>query len=117
MCGVKGVGVFKCEGCSETFCRKHANEHRDILSNQLDEISIGHDLLQQSISSFNDEEECYRSVIQQINKWEEDSIKRIQQIAVETRNQVEKLISLRKGNVKYCNIYAYSYVSVNIKKK
>jgi hypothetical protein len=44
-CENKSVGIFKCDGCSKTFCRKHSNEHRDSLIHQLDEIVLEHDTL------------------------------------------------------------------------
>ena len=46
-CG-KCVGQFKCEGCSKTFCAKHATEHRQVLNQQLDEVVIKHDTFQQA---------------------------------------------------------------------
>ncbi|CAF2784000.1 unnamed protein product [Rotaria sp. Silwood2] len=97
-CGNKGVGIFKCEGCSATFCRKHANEHRDMLSHQLDEIVFEHDALQQTIIDHSSQEKNQHFLIKQINQWEQDSIIKIQQVAEETRQQVELLISSHKGN-------------------
>ncbi len=96
-CDNKGVGIFKCEGCSQIFCRKHVNEHRENLSHQLDEIVLEHDTLQQTLAEQNDQDTNRHSLLRQIEEWEKDSIIKIQQAAEETRKQVEKLTSSQKG--------------------
>ncbi len=96
-CDNKGVGIFKCEGCSQIFCRKHVNEHRENLSHQLDEIVLEHDTLQQTLAEQNDQDTNRHSLLRQIEEWEKDSIIKIQQAAEETRKQVEKLTSSQKS--------------------
>jgi hypothetical protein len=96
-CGDKSVGIFKCEGCSQIFCRKHVNEHRDVLSHQLDEIVLEHDTLQQTIAEQNDQGNYRHSLFKQVDQWEKDSIMKIRQIADQARQQVEKLTSLQRG--------------------
>ena len=87
-CRNKNVGVFKCQGCSQIFCRKHSNEHRERLSHELDEVILGHDNLQQSIMERQGEETSSHPLIQQINQWKSDSIRKIQQEAEQAREQV-----------------------------
>ena len=36
----KEKASFRCEGCLQTFCNKHCNDHRQELSKQLDEIEV-----------------------------------------------------------------------------
>jgi hypothetical protein len=96
-CGNKGAGIFRCEGCIQVFCRKHLNEHRDLLSHQLDEIFIQHDTLQQTIHENKDKQNSQHPILKQIDKWEIDSIMRIQQMAEEIRQQVKKLTDSQKG--------------------
>ena len=96
-CGSKGTGIFRCEGCIQVFCRKHLNEHRDLLSHQLDEIVIEHDTLQQTIHENKDKQNDQHPILKQIDKWEIDSIIRIQQVAEEARQQVKKLTDPQKG--------------------
>jgi hypothetical protein len=98
-CGNKTVGVFKCEGCWQTFCRKHYNEHRYFLAHQLDEIILEHDTLRQMIVEQTGKQNDHHHFIQQINKWEKDSIMKIQQTAEETRQQVEKIVIAQNGNL------------------
>jgi len=99
MCGNKGIGIFRCEGCLQVFCRKHLNEHRDLLSHQLDEIVLEHDSLQQSIVENKDTQNNQHPVLRQIDKWEKNSIQKIQQLAEEARQQVKELIGTQTGTV------------------
>ena len=96
-CGNKGAGIFRCEGCIQVFCRKHLSEHRDLLSHQLDEIVIQHDTLQQTIHEYNDKQNNQHPILKQIDKWEIDSIIRIQQVAEETRQKAKTLTGSQKG--------------------
>ncbi|CAF2557794.1 unnamed protein product [Rotaria sp. Silwood2] len=98
-CGNKGVGIFKCEGCADIFCRKHVNEHRNMLNHQLDVIVLEHDAVQQMVADQSIEEKNHDYLLKQINKWEQDSIIKIQQAAEEIRQQVKKLISSHTGKV------------------
>jgi hypothetical protein len=94
------VGIFKCEGCGQVFCRNHVAEHRDILSQQLDEIVLEYDILQQTIVEHRDETNRHYPVIEQINQWERDAIQRIQQTAEEARQHVIKLGGSQKGKLR-----------------
>jgi len=94
------VGIFKCEGCAQVFCRKHAIEHRDILSHQLDEIVLEYDTLQQTTVENKDKNNHLHSLINQIDKWEKDSIEKIQQTAQKARQQVNELTNTQQGKLK-----------------
>ncbi|CAF4464397.1 unnamed protein product [Rotaria sp. Silwood2] len=94
--GCKSVGILKCEGCSQIFCRPHVLEHRDLLSHQLDGIVLEHDTLQQMIVEQKNKENNHHSLLEQIDKWEQNSIKKIQQTANEARQQIEILIGSQK---------------------
>lgn len=95
-CGNKAIGIFKCEGCGKTFCRKHANEHRDVLNRQLDEIVLDFDVLQQAIVDTNDLINCH-PVLQEIDKWEKESVEKIHQMANEARQRLNALIDASQG--------------------
>ncbi|CAF2807519.1 unnamed protein product [Rotaria sp. Silwood2] len=92
-CASKGVGIFKCQGCSNVFCRKHASEHRDSLSHQLDELVSEHDQLYQLI---NQENNGYYTLINQIDQWEKNSIIKIQQVAQNIRRDIGQYIKTQK---------------------
>lgn len=95
-CGNKSVGIFKCEGCGQTFCRKHSNEHRDHLNRQLDDIVLDFDVLQQTIVETKDVAN-YHPVMQEIQKWEKESLEKIQQTANEARQRLNALIEVSQS--------------------
>jgi hypothetical protein len=68
-----------------------------MLSHQLDEIVLEHDTIQQMITEQNDQENNHHSLLDKIDKWEKDSIVKIQQTAEEVRQQVKTLIASQKG--------------------
>jgi len=96
-CGNKAVGIFRCEGCLQVFCRKHLNEHRDLLSHQLDEIVLEHDTLQQTIVENKSTKNNQHPVLKQIDEWEKNSIRKIQQLAEEARQQLKELTGTHVG--------------------
>ena len=109
-CDNKAAGIFRCEGCLQVFCRKHLNEHRDLLSHQLDEIVIEHDTLRQMIDDKTDQQKYSHPFLKQIDEWERDSIVKIQQIAEEARQQLEKLTGFQRGKRKWRSlIFVYYY--------
>ncbi|CAF3669040.1 unnamed protein product [Rotaria sp. Silwood1] len=95
----KSVGILKCEGCSHIFCRKHVNEHRDLLNHQLDEIVLDYDALHQTIIEEENKEKNYDNLLKQIDKWEQESIMKIQQTANEARQQIEILFTSQKETI------------------
>jgi chromosome segregation ATPase len=88
ICG-KEKASLKCEGCSQTFCNKHFNDHRQELSKELDETEITRDLLQQKLNEQTVDPQKH-PLIQQINQWEQDSIRKIQQTAREAKELIIK---------------------------
>ena len=88
ICG-KEKASLKCEGCSQTFCNKHFNDHRQELSKQLDEIEITRDILRQTLNEQTVDPQKH-PLIQQINQWEQDSIRKIQQTAEEVKQLIIK---------------------------
>ena len=87
----KYVGIFKCEGCQQIFCRKHVNEHRDALSDRLDVIVQEYNTLQRTMHESNDEIN-HQSLLQEIDTWEKESVEKIRQTANEARNQLDMLV-------------------------
>jgi hypothetical protein len=87
-CG-KEKATFRCGGCSEEFCRKHLEDHRQELHKELDEIEVNRDLFRQSLTEYIEEPNNH-IMMQQINQWERNSIKKIRQAAEEARQIVLK---------------------------
>jgi hypothetical protein len=104
--------TFKCRGCVEEFCYKHLGEHQQELNKQLDEIEVNRDLFRQSPTE-KTEIPNNHTMIQQIDKWEHDSINKIQQTAEEAReillnntteyiHQIEIKLNKLTDNVRQC---------------
>lgn len=88
---VKSVGQFKCEGCLQAFCMKHAAEHRQGLQQQLDAVGVDHDLFHHMILQ---DKIKHEQLVNSIEKWETESIEKIRKIAQETRQKVEQFTQL-----------------------
>ncbi|CAF3085322.1 unnamed protein product [Rotaria sp. Silwood2] len=83
----KEKASYKCNGCSQDFCFDHLVEHRQIISKQFDEIENDHDQFHQTLAE-QKQVPNNLALIQKVNKWEEDSIKKIKQLAEECRQMV-----------------------------
>jgi hypothetical protein len=83
ICSKEKRGV-KCEGCSQMFCFEHLPVHLQQLSAELDEIEMNRDIFRQTLNEQTNDPKNY-SLIKQIDRWEEESIKRIQKTAKECR--------------------------------
>jgi hypothetical protein len=85
-CG-KEKRAVRCEGCSQLFCFDHLPDHRLELSAQLDDIEVHRDIFRQTLNEQTTNPKKH-SLIKQIDQWEEDSIRKIQQTAKECRKQI-----------------------------
>jgi len=94
-CGAKQIGgVFTCEGCSQTFCMKHANEHRQRLTNELDEIIFQHTKLSQTVD---DSKQSSTVLFERIDRWEKDALETIHRAAGKARHDLQMLAYSEKG--------------------
>jgi len=82
-CG-KDRSAVRCEGCLQIFCYNHLTDHRQELNKQLDEIEVNRDIFRQTLTQQTTDLKNH-SLIKHIDEWEEDSIKKIQQKAEESR--------------------------------
>ena len=99
-CGGENKSTSICAGCSQNFCSKHFTEHRQELNRQLDEIEQDRDLFQQTLNQHrtNPQKDL---LINQVNRWEHESIEKIQRTAEDIRELLsnhidENLISRKK---------------------
>ncbi|CAF1378073.1 unnamed protein product [Rotaria sordida] len=89
-------GTFRCEGCSQTFCIKHSNDHRQYLCHQLNEIIHEHEHI---FKTFGENQQS-SLLYDQIDQWEKDSIIKIQKTAQNARIQIEQFAELQKEHSK-----------------
>src|SRR5689334_16342849 len=92
----KSGGVATCDGCQQSFCTKHFIEHRQELSQQMDNIGQEHDVLQRDLTS----EHGTHPLLARINQWEQESIEKIQTAAKSARLGLQKLLNEAKNSLK-----------------
>jgi hypothetical protein len=88
----KEKSTLRCGGCLKEFCFNHLEEHRQELNKQLDEIQVNRDLFRQSLTEQTKEPKSH-PLIQQIDKWKHDSIKKIEKTAEEAKQLLVKHIT------------------------
>ena len=89
LCAVcnKPKGTYKCQGCSQVFCTKHLGDHRNELNKQLEEITMTHDLVHQTLNQHTEDPQKHPT-IQEINRWEKKSIDLIRTTAEKLRGKL-----------------------------
>jgi hypothetical protein len=92
----KGGGVTTCDGCQQSFCIKHIIEHRQELAVQMDNIGQEHDSLRRDLS----EEDAPHPLLSQIDRWEEESIIKIQTAAKTARANLRQILNQTKNDIK-----------------
>ncbi|CAF1194083.1 unnamed protein product [Adineta steineri] len=79
--------TYSCRGCSKEFCFMDLTEHKQILNDQLNNITKDFDQFKQIINE-QKENPRNRSLIEKINQWEIESLEKIQQKAQNWREIV-----------------------------
>lgn len=92
---LKVSGQVTCTGCNQTFCLTHLFEHRQELSQQMDNLTLENDRLQHSlIAEANGDEQ--HPLITRIDTRETKSIEKIKKAADEARYRVKR--ALKRSN-------------------
>ncbi len=81
------TGLFTCRGCARDFCIPDASKHRQTLNQQMDEVTLDHDQLRQTISEYTSEPH-HHPLIKQVDEWEQTSVDKIHQAANDVRRQI-----------------------------
>jgi hypothetical protein len=92
----KGAGTAMCHGCQQSFCTKHFIEHRQELSQQMDNIGQEHDVLRKDLTH----EQSTHPLLTRINQWEQESIIKIQTAAESARTDLQQLLNKAKNSLK-----------------
>lgn len=92
----KGGGVTTCDGCQQSFCTKHFVEHRQELSQQMNNISQDHDLFRCEIAK----DIPKHPFLIRIDTWERESICKIQATAETARIDLRQLLERTKYDLK-----------------
>ncbi len=83
----KEKSIFTCDGCSNKFCKEDLAQHLQNLGKELDEIENDYDEFTQKLKDKKSDAENH-SLIEEIDKWEDESINKIKQTAEECRQQI-----------------------------
>jgi DNA repair exonuclease SbcCD ATPase subunit len=83
--------TFNCEGCTQGFCFDCLTKHLQELKRDLNGIDSEHEQFRQKLTE-QKKDTKKRSLIQQVDQWEEDSINKIKQTAQNCR---QRLINYR----------------------
>lgn len=78
--------TYPCQGCSQQFCLIDLPKHRQNLSQELDQIENEYDQFQQNLNEQLSDPNSH-PLIKEINQWESDEIKKIQQTAEQRRQK------------------------------
>jgi hypothetical protein len=92
----KGAGIATCNGCQRAFCIKHFGEHRQELSQQMDDIGQEHDLLRRDMIY----ERSAQSFLERINQWEQETIRMVQASAQKARMDLQQVLEQTKNESK-----------------
>ncbi|CAF4320616.1 unnamed protein product, partial [Adineta steineri] len=83
---------YKRNGSKKTYCKFHNDQHRKLLDEQLDWLTVDHDDLQQKLLD-HESTPTYHPSMSVIDKWEQESIARIQNIAVLARRRLLQVLN------------------------
>ncbi|CAF3721638.1 unnamed protein product [Rotaria sordida] len=84
--------TVKCAGCFQEFCLNHMFEHHKELSEQLDAIEHQFNEFKIEIDGQKVESQKHE-LIEQIDKWERESIEKIRQVANDARNELTSCVT------------------------
>jgi uncharacterized coiled-coil protein SlyX len=92
LCAICNVrrGVFQCHGCSQFFCLQHTANHHQAIVEQLIEVeqtfNVVQNTLRQEINAPQvDVEVLHEELIKKIDDWQEESIRKIQEVATKAK--------------------------------
>jgi hypothetical protein len=91
-----GRGIATCNGCQQMFCINHFTEHREELSNIMDNISLEHDLLCGDLC----QENLEHPFLSRLDTWEQESILKIQTAAQTARTKLQQIFTQKRDEVK-----------------
>ncbi len=85
------TNTFICRGCKNDFCFEHLTEHRQLLNEQLHQIQHDFNQFRQTIIEIRNNT-LKHPLIEEIDRWENESINKIKQNAKECRQILNKML-------------------------
>ena len=93
----KVTRTFNCDGCSQNFCTDCLTKHLQELKKNLHTIETDYDQFRQKLND-QKKDPKKRSLIQQVDQWEEESINKIKQTALQCRQKLINYTNKFIGN-------------------
>ena len=94
----KEKSTYTCDGCSKRFCKQHLKDHENELESELNQIENERNIFRQTLSE-QVEQPNKHHLIQQIDRWEQLSINKIQQTAEKNRQVILKQMNKHFENI------------------
>jgi len=95
----KGAGICICPGCKAYFCDKDFKQHREMLFNGLDELTVDRNELQEKINKISSQTQPDSSLLSRINEWQEITIGKVNQAAEQARQQALEIMNCKRGEI------------------
>jgi hypothetical protein len=87
------IGSFNCEGCKEIFCTKHSIEHRQVLTNEFEELMTELNvILQQNQEKEQKNESLKKEFFCRIDEWENNMKEKVHEKAQQIRQRLDEVI-------------------------
>lgn len=82
---------FICQSCQREFCEDHINDHDQIPMKQFEDLLVDHQQLEEILHRYL-HQPCEHPLMQQIDRWERQSIRQIQELAEENRQKLRRIL-------------------------
>ena len=91
----KRVSVATCDGCQQRYCTPHFNEHRQLLTQQMEHVVQDRNTLKEDLDG-----NCKaHPLISDVDRWEQQSIKTIRNVANQARVEIETWLQKTKDTL------------------
>lgn len=95
----KPSAPMHCTGCDEYFCNKDFRGHREGMFGDMDKIVESRNQLQEAINHLAQGSDQQSPVISEIDRWEKTTIRKIQQVATQAREQALQLLNGNRATI------------------
>jgi predicted RNase H-like nuclease (RuvC/YqgF family) len=95
----KVAGTSICRGCKELFCDDDFKDHRGMLMNKLDELTVDRNDLQEKINKATSQNQSGSSLLSRIDEWQRTTIEKVKQAAEQARQQVLQIMNSKREEI------------------
>jgi septal ring factor EnvC (AmiA/AmiB activator) len=88
-----------CTGCDEYFCQKDFKIHGEEMFTEMDKIIEERNRLQDEITNRIQHNDQQNPLIEQIDKWQKNTIEKVNQVATQARQQVSELLNAKRVKI------------------